>query len=273
MIIGQGSGIFYNPPDEKGGGETLAETLVLGNVTGGNDIDYGTDLAFWDSGNTIGRQGANTLLINSQGITRNKLKLLATILNLQADSITNTSQLSLLGNSGGFFVSNSAFTLFTTIDLLPDNLSISHSNGAILNYTPLVGWTLKGTASKFYLEHTGTYVVPSDDKQYVPKRYVDDSIAYSEQFSIIFNNTVNATWEQITLPGAPINKEVDILITNTLAANRNGGVRKVGSLLARIGATNSDSLVMTVITDSSGDIEIFSSSFADIDFRVIGIRG
>jgi len=111
------------------------------------------------------------------------------------------------------------------------------------------------------------------DRSIPDRKFVTDSINYVEKFGTVFNNTLNSDWEVINVPGAGSDKLIQVLITNTSGAARTGGIRKVGSSLERVGGTNSDSYIGTVMTDSSGDIEIFAENFSDIDFRLYGEQG
>jgi hypothetical protein len=96
---------------------------------------------------------------------------------------------------------------------------------------------------------------------------------YVEKFDLIAATSNNA-WHVVA---AGVGNDKIILIScgvSSGGANRFVGVRAVGSVLDRRLDLEADSTVtMTVKTDGSGDIEMFSENIANSNFRIISIIG
>lgn len=81
-----------------------------------------------------------------------------------------------------------------------------------------------------------------------------------------YNATLNATWETITIVDAIENSLIEIICVNNNGDN-DMGVRMVGSVLNRyVSSVKNSSLTMTVKTDSLKRIQVYASSFGQIDF-------
>lgn len=81
---------------------------------------------------------------------------------------------------------------------------------------------------------------------------------YAQAFSAIINPLAASTWTIRVVPGAPANKTIDVRMSALTA--RDMGVRAVGTLDVRTVSSDADAQLMRVLTDSLGQIEIFSSS-------------
>lgn len=272
--IGQGSGVYYSRKDEKGGGENLEETMDIGAFTGLNVLDHNIG-----SGKVrqIGLDGVREDVDASNGYT-----LQNDITGGFGESWFNFTEFGIKGLSYGYNSGDNALWVFLTDTFWQVNLNDDFVPVAILELKKATGFEIgfptiikRASLSPNALPELKAQVTPdqSTGLHYATIATVNDKVAYDEKFGAIFVNTANATWQTIIVPTAPVNKVVDILILNTSAAARTGGVRKVGSSLLRVALTNSDSVVMTTTTDGTGQIMIFSSLFVDIDFRLIGIHG
>jgi len=97
---------------------------------------------------------------------------------------------------------------------------------------------------------------------------------YIETMSTAFNNSQDTTWQEHSLAaaGAPENALCDIMIVNThTSQKREGGVREVGSSLARKFDLNGGAMVcMQVKADLVKKIEIYSEDKTSIDFYLVG---
>lgn len=268
--IGQGSGVYYSRKEKEGGAENLKETLDIGDFTGENIINQNRAN---DKIRQLGVGGVREDVYTDGGYT------------LQNDPLGGFAEAWFDFNKFGIGMGFGAGAGSFSVAVIPSGFSLVKQLGIGVSQIILVsalsvdfGYpvVIKSTNdSPNALPELKAFTTPDQSTvlHYSTIKTVDDKTAYDEKFGTIFNNTSNATWQTIIVPTAPINKVIDILITNTIAALRNGGVRKVGSGLARIGVTNSDSIMFTTTTNESGEIEIFSSLFADIDFRLIGIHG
>jgi hypothetical protein len=128
---------------------------------------------------------------------------------------------------------------------------------------------------KDLIEYVSSATAITTDNQVPHKKYVDDQTDYVEKFGTTFNATANTTWQTVTVTGATANKVIDVLITNTnpVPTKYTSGVRAVGSSLARLGGTYSDSYVATVKTNGSGQIEVYAEDYTKIDFNLYGEHG
>jgi hypothetical protein len=123
------------------------------------------------------------------------------------------------------------------------------------------------------LENNGDYEGNFTARSLVTKQFTENlKQGYTETFGVTFMNTAPITWEIVTVAGAPPDTVIEIMISNNFAGSENGGVRSVGSVLNRIGATNSDSFVLKVKTNGSNQIEIYSTNIARISFNMVGIN-
>lgn len=308
MFVGQAGGTFIGKKDEVGGSENFAQTLALGNTSGANDVILEQVLTFLNNTfkldlSVILTAGRTVSFQNASG-TIALLADIPALQNLQSVLDTGNTSTQFGGLNFSKFdvkpnltqIENSLVSGVSTSRILitPSSLTISHISASGNNFATasfgdrsvivniLSGFAATSvTISSTKLEindginttgfkYAGDYSSNFTARSLIDKAFSESLNAYTEQFSAIFNNTVNNTWQTITLPVAAVSKRVDIQITNTSGANRNGGVRAVGSGLARIGATNSDSFVMMVNSNASSQIQIFASVFADIDFRVVG---
>ena len=71
MQIGQQSSSFLLFPDQVGGGETLSQTLALGNTTDGQTININNasgTVINWGTGTAALATGANNLLSTAGGL-------------------------------------------------------------------------------------------------------------------------------------------------------------------------------------------------------------
>lgn len=85
-------------------------------------------------------------------------------------------------------------------------------------------------------------------------------ITYSESFSTL-TLTTNNSWHTVIVPGAPVNKVIQVVMENTNIANRFVGVREVGSVNdRRLDVSSETSLTMIVKTNASGEVEVYSEN-------------
>ena len=91
---------------------------------------------------------------------------------------------------------------------------------------------------------------------------------YEEKFDP-FLALINASWHNIIVPSAPINRVISVLISVN-SPNITAGVRQVGSGFNRYGLIDGDgNITMNVKTNALGQIEVFTSNLASTTFTVL----
>lgn len=89
---------------------------------------------------------------------------------------------------------------------------------------------------------------------------------YAEKWTL-YNATLNTTWETIAITDALATSLIEIVCYNNSGANKDAGVRQVGSALTRsLTIAANSSLTITVKTDASKQIQFYASIAVDIDF-------
>jgi len=96
------------------------------------------------------------------------------------------------------------------------------------------------------------------------------SVAYAEKFGAIVQNTTADTWQAKTLTGATANTIVDVCIHNLSSVTKIAGVRKVGSTIERKFSIERTDFIVKVLTDESGQAELFSDDISNLEFRLVG---
>lgn len=98
------------------------------------------------------------------------------------------------------------------------------------------------------------------------------AVNYEAAAGTAVNSTSTNTWHVRTLTGAPVSSIVDVAVENLTGATVSCGVRAVGSSLTNryFGLLNSNTTVMRVETDASGQIEIYSSNNTNLNFKYWG---
>lgn len=90
---------------------------------------------------------------------------------------------------------------------------------------------------------------------------------YQEKWTL-YNATLNAAWETIVIADALPNSTIEVTCENNTAANRDMGVRQVGSVLNRfVTATTRSATSFMVRTNSLKQIQVYASVAADISFN------
>ena len=97
--IGQGSSIIYLVPDQVGGGESLSQTLAIGNTTGANDIDLEQLINFLNNTFSLALD-ANALTANHIVKLQNKSGTLALLSDITGGG-ESLSQTMAIGNTTG----------------------------------------------------------------------------------------------------------------------------------------------------------------------------
>lgn len=88
---------------------------------------------------------------------------------------------------------------------------------------------------------------------------------YFEKWTL-YNATLDATWETITITDALPNSIIEITMENNSAVVRDMGIRAVGSALNRF-VTSIGATTLTVRTNSSKEVQLYASVAANIDFH------
>lgn len=132
---------------------------------------------------------------------------------------------------------------------------ISFQNSGTLFDCILKSGTVTDDREQTLQDKSGTIALLSDTTL---NKYVEKWTPY--------NATLNATWETITIVDAIENSLIEIICVNNNGDN-DMGVRMVGSVLNRyVSSVKNSSLTMTVKTDSLKRIQVYASSFGQIDF-------
>jgi len=306
---GQGAGVYFQPKDKTGGNENLEQTLQIGNTTGANNIDVEQLINFLNSTFQLSLD-ANTLTANRIVKLQDKDGILALLSDVVAETLQQTldaGNTSLQNNGSYESIANiiEQSTSFINTQLSNGNTTSIESNiakvglaltqatfdyfikaetnvltfqqrrisdGKRTNLTVANGvMQMRNDQQSEGIKYAGNYKANITDR-HIPDFYAVKS-SYIEQFSPTFVNTINNTWQTVSLPNFPLSTTCDILITNTGNNLENGGVRAVGSSLSRIGATQSDSLVMQVLSSNIAQIQIYSTDITKVNFRLIGYKG
>ena len=83
-----------------------------------------------------------------------------------------------------------------------------------------------------------------------------------------------AGWGAITSPTAYLSKLITVIVHNDATNSKDVGIRAVGSSLERKFPMAKDTaLSMVVVTDPSGNFEVYSEGSADVHFTVVGVIG
>ena len=108
-----------------------------------------------------------------------------------------------------------------------------------------------------------------DDSGTITRPDIGSGFDYTEDWTTLASGT-NNVWTLRNLGVAPDYAEKVVEITTVVSSNNTTvGVREIGSALVRNVRIDIDSAsTMTVKTDSSGDIEIFSSDWANTTMRI-----
>jgi hypothetical protein len=101
---------------------------------------------------------------------------------------------------------------------------------------------------------------------------IPSSLNFTEFYTML-TTPPSAVWTLTTVTGAPINSIVEIEMQVNANANRQMGVRKVGSTLNRLCGVNgsNNSCTMLVKTNNVGQIETYTSVNANSEFVLIGV--
>jgi len=265
MNVGQQSTSFLVFPDETGGGENLEETLAIGDDTGNNPINHNFSI----------------------GVTRN-IGLAGMVESVDGGTY-------LLENDNGTFLKNwfyaskvvfpASILGFGTSEIRAaiDQVNLTLLSVPVLQINPngnvisvVDGFTLlNNDGNKGIMKYKADPKTNADwDARSVPDRqFVDDAVKFTTAHGATVVNTLNNTWETVTIPGAPFNKVISIEIACT-ANNNVTGVRDNLSLLQRKCNVDSNSCnFQTVNTNGSGQIEIFSSDISDVTYKLNGSWG
>lgn len=266
MFIGQQSSTYIIIPAEDTDNQSWSETLAVSQLTNGQNaiISDGDEIQFVGAtslirsapsgGNTTTMQWGNvasvetfaaflgniaqSFLISYTGLTSSEVRQML----MQGDG--TTLKVEFKSTDGGANVSSIEF-------------NIIGSFVEIFNFKASDG-TSNPTKNM-------TYSVPEADTG-------NDAILalrqFDEAYAATVANTIAITWQTVVLTGAPANRQVQVQITFT--GLRTGGVREVGSGLARLCTGNDSCNFQTVNTDALGQIQIYSSNIANVAFRYTG---
>jgi hypothetical protein len=272
MQLGQASSILFLSPDNNTDDQTWEEVLLEGNTSEGNlpTISDGDRLLLETTDALIAyTDGTKGILLGLErvgGLGVVKL-LLGRFLNTTGlqDVTTGT----IFGTQGGDGSNNGIQILAIGQNGSQLSIKITDDHVATIETSDFAGTAPQTTDQVWKLPQPAV----AGDGVIALREWVESQTKYTEEFGATFNSVGSGAWETINVPGAGANKLVQILVTNTSGAARQGGVREVGSALNRLGATNSDSYVGTTRTDASGDIQVYAQVNTDIDFNLYATIG
>jgi len=93
---------------------------------------------------------------------------------------------------------------------------------------------------------------------------------YSESFTSLAL-TINSAWHTVTVPGAPANSVIQIVMENNNTPSRFLGCREVGSILdRRLNVETNTSLTMITKTNGAGEIQVYSENRATTEHYYTG---
>lgn len=140
-------------------------------------------------------------------------------------------------------------------------------NETLIENGDITDWDTVETGTNAYTEATLKVFLRKYTGRCCPADDGSITGGYTELFDII-TPLITGAWHVVTLPGAPANRVCGILI-RAEQNNRVVGVRAVGSALNRSGDIDADSIAyLTVLSNSTGEVEIFTTSLPNVTFIV-----
>lgn len=159
------------------------------------------------------------------------------------------------GNGGGV----ASLTGFGVNDTDPENPVMENANATAINNNTTLANTKVASV-------TGYNVNNADPKNPV---MVD---AYEQKWDTI-NNGISNAWVVVTLPGAPANRNVTIMVYPTTQNDHNVGIDIANGVTSRIVRIDADSNVsFTTKTNALGQVDLFTTNAARTIFKLASLN-